>query len=141
MLAGADEPHDGYLKVEMMTLDDLVEKKKIKQKIDLLKIDTEGADPLALQGANKLLSGGQIRMLIFENHNIGAWQHTSLLNVIESLNNKSFICNLIGKTGMVRLTDCWSPVYDFRSWSNVLCVHRHEKHLQYFIDQLFIINM
>jgi hypothetical protein len=37
MLTGADEPHDGYLKVEMMTLDDFVEKKKIKQKIDLLK--------------------------------------------------------------------------------------------------------
>jgi hypothetical protein len=123
-----------------MTLDDFVEQKQIKQKIDLLKIDTEGADPLVLQGANKLLSQEKIRILIFENHGIGAWKTTSLLRVIESLSNKGFICYMLGKTGMARLTDCWSSVYDVKYWSNVLCVHRREKRLRCLLNQLLIIN-
>jgi FkbM family methyltransferase len=131
----ANEP---TFETQTITLDDFVEQNKIKRTIDLLKIDTEGADPLVLQGANKLLSQGQIRMFIFENHGIGAWVTISLLDVIESLNNKGYICYMLGKTGIARLTDCWSSVFDVKSWSNVLCVYRREKHLRRFIEQILI---
>jgi hypothetical protein len=141
MSVGRVVPNETTFETQTMTLDDFVKQKKIKQKIDLLKIDAEGADPLVLQGANKLLSQGQIRMLIFENHEIGAWKTTSLLQVIESLNNKGYICYMLGKTGTARLTDCWSSVFDVKFWSNVLCVHRREKSLRLFLDELLISNM
>ena len=127
--------------VPTITLDDYVQHKKIKQTIDLLKIDTEGADPLVLLGAKNLFLQQQIRMLIFENHGIGVWRTTSLLEVIQSLNNNGFTCHMVGKTGMMRLTNCWSPVYDIKNWSNILCVHRREVHLRRFLDELLIIDI
>jgi FkbM family methyltransferase len=133
--------HDGngpVSEVQTITLDDFVEQKKIKRKIDFLKIDAEGADPLVLQGAEKLLSQEKIRMLVFENHNIGAWRTISLFKVINSLSSKGLICYMVGKTGIVRLTNCWSPVYEVQKWSNVMCVHRREMRLRRFLDQLLI---
>jgi len=133
--------NETVFQIRTITLDDFVEQNRIKQQIDLLKIDTEGADPLVLQGAKKLLSQGQIRMLIFENHRIGAWATTSLLDVIESLNVDGFTCHMLGRTGMARLTNCWSPAFDVKYWSNILCVHRREERLRRFLDQLLITNI
>jgi FkbM family methyltransferase len=141
MSVGRAVPNETTFQSQTMTLDDFVEQKKIKQKIDLIKIDTEGADPLVIQGAKKLFSREQIRMLIFENHGIGAWKTTSLLEVIQSLNSKGFTCHMLGRTGMVRLTNCWSPVFDVKYWSNILCVHRREERLRRFLDQLLISNI
>jgi FkbM family methyltransferase len=141
MPAGRDGPNERPFKTKTITLDDFVEQNKIKQQIDLIKIDTEGADPLVLQGAKNLFSQEQIRMLIFENHRVGAWGKTNLLDVIESLNNKGFTCYMLGKTGMIRLTNCWSAVFDVKRWSNILCVHRREERLQRFLDHLCIVNI
>ena len=124
--------------VQTTTLDDFVKQKKINQKIDFLKIDAEGADPLVLLGAENLLAQEKIRMLMFEKHYIGAWQTTSLFKVINSLSSKGLICYIVGKTGIVRLTDCWSPVYEVVNWGNILCVHRKEMRLRRFLDQLLI---
>ncbi|UJR12601.1 hypothetical protein I4U23_016776 [Adineta vaga] len=133
--------NDNIFQTPTMTLDDFVEQKNIQQKIDLLKIDTEGADPLVLQGAKKLFSKKQIRLLIFENHGVGTWKTTSLLTVIEFLSKEGFICYMLGKTGLARLTNCWSPVFEIKRWSNVLCVHREEKHLRLFLDRLLITHI
>jgi hypothetical protein len=141
MPAGRDGPNERPFKTKTITLDDFVEQNKIKQQIDLLKIDTEGADPLVLQGAKKLFSQEQIRMIIFENHRVGAWETTSLLEVIESLNSYGLTCYMIGKTGIARLTNCWSPLFDVKKWSNILCVHRREERLQRFLEQLCIVHI
>ncbi len=45
---------NGQEKVKCMTIDNFLVKEKVK-KVDLIKIDVEGADMLVLQGANKLL--------------------------------------------------------------------------------------
>jgi hypothetical protein len=119
-----------------MTLDDFVQQMNIKQEIDLLKIDTEGADPFVLHGAKKLFSQERIRMLVFECHNVGMWKRIRLVDVLRSLENKGFICHLIGKTGMIRLTKCWFPIYDLKWSSNILCVHRRQKRLRHFLNQL-----
>ncbi len=139
--AGIYAPNDGSFEVKTITLDDFVVQNNITQQIDLLKIDTEGADPLVLQGAKKLFSQEQVRMLIFENQGNGAWGTTSLLGVIESLNSNGFTCYMLGKTGMARLTNCWDPIYDLKKWSNILCVHRREERLHRFLDQLRIVNI
>ena len=143
LVSSADQSrsNENIFQTETITLDDFVQQKGISQKIDLLKIDTEGADPLVLQGAKKLFAQQQIRLMIFENHGVGIWKITSLLKVIESLDRDGFICYMIGKTGLARLTNCWSPVYHIKQWSNVLCVHRREKRLRRFIELLLITNI
>ncbi|UJR08079.1 hypothetical protein I4U23_012356 [Adineta vaga] len=143
-LMNEDDPvseNEKVFQTQTMTLDDFVKQKKIRTKIDLLKIDTEGADPLVLQGAKKLFSKEQVRMLIFENHEIGAWKTTRLLTVIETLNMQGFTCYMLGKTGLVLLTNCWSSALDVKQWSNVLCIHRREKHLLRLLDALLITSI
>jgi len=54
----------GYItKVECTTIDDFIREKNI-QKVDLIKIDTEGAEPKVLSGMQNLLSSGCPKILI-----------------------------------------------------------------------------
>lgn len=56
---------DGAIEVPVVSLDDFLLKDKY-QHIDLLKIDTEGADTWVLQGAEKLLRAHKISHIFFE---------------------------------------------------------------------------
>jgi len=51
--------------VNITTLDDFANQNNLS-KIDILKIDTEGYDPLVFRGAKQLLKEHRIRLLIFE---------------------------------------------------------------------------
>lgn len=53
------------ISVKSMTIDSFCEQNNIQQ-IDALKIDTEGADPLVLQGSEKMLSKKRIKYITFE---------------------------------------------------------------------------
>ena len=48
-----------------MSLDDFADKYRL-DKIDVLKIDTEGYEPLVFRGAQRLISEHRIRLFIFE---------------------------------------------------------------------------
>ncbi|CAF1377641.1 unnamed protein product [Adineta ricciae] len=62
--------------------------------------------------------------------------------IYQTLTSKEgFICYMLGKTGLARLTNCWSTVFEVKSWSNVLCVHREEEHLRRFLDRLLITHI
>ncbi|CAF4471132.1 unnamed protein product, partial [Rotaria sp. Silwood2] len=67
-----------YLLVNTTTLDAFVQANAIQDMIDVLKIDTEGFDPLVLKGAQLILKRQQVRLLIFEHHDIGAWKNMHL---------------------------------------------------------------
>ncbi|CAF1104882.1 unnamed protein product [Adineta steineri] len=127
-----------HIQANLITLDKFIEDHKIYRKIDLLKVDTEGFDPLVIQGANTLLTRHQIRLFIFEYHTVGMWSKTSLQYVITYLDNKGYLCYQIGKTGIFRLTGCWSTFFETRFWSNVLCISRRESRLIKFIEMLLI---
>jgi FkbM family methyltransferase len=47
------------------TLDDFADKHHLS-KIDILKIDTEGYEPLVFRGAKRLLQQHRVRLFIFE---------------------------------------------------------------------------
>jgi FkbM family methyltransferase len=51
--------------VECTTIDDLLARQGI-DRVDLLKIDVEGAEPEAFAGAARSLAGGAIRRIVFE---------------------------------------------------------------------------
>ncbi len=53
------------IKVPMQTIDDFVEEQKI-EKIDLLKLDTQGSEYLVLQGAEKSIAAGKIKLIYME---------------------------------------------------------------------------
>jgi hypothetical protein len=43
------------------------------QRLFMLKIDTEGFDPLVLRGARKTLAGHKVDLLLFEYNSGGVW--------------------------------------------------------------------
>ena len=134
----SDIDSKNFVEVQTTTLDKLVELYKITRQIDLLKIDTEGFDPLVLHGADAILRRHQVRLLLFEYHGVGQWRTTSLFQVITDLDEKGYICYQIGRTGLFRLTGCWSSKFETKSWSNVLCLSKHESRLRVFIEELLI---
>lgn len=127
-----------YTKTIVTTLDKFVDEKNISQKIDLLKIDTEGFDPLVIQGAENILNRHQVRVFLFEYHGINIWRTTTLYHVINDLDRKGYLCYKIGQTGIFRLTGCWSSSFEIKYWSNVLCISRHEPRLISFVEELLI---
>jgi FkbM family methyltransferase len=131
-------PNWKYIQVNMTTLDEFIESHNITHRIDLLKIDAEGFDPLVLQGATRLLSQHRIRIFLFEYHGIGAWKRTSLYQTVDDLNRKDYTCYQIGRTGLFRLTDCWSSKFEIKRWGNIICVTQHEQTLIQAIEQLVI---
>jgi FkbM family methyltransferase len=104
--------------------------------IDILYMDTEGYDPAALAGAEATLS--YTRVVVFEYHDLGMWQDTTLKATVAALDvMHGFDCyhlrSVSDKTTgkergtLVLLTGgCWSRLYEFRQWSNVLCVNRRD---------------
>lgn len=90
--------------------------------IDILSIDTEGADGLILDNSVRTLT--RVRYLEFEMHHFGAWGNMSLQTVTNRLEEKfGFVCYWAGEKELWRITECWvNGVYDQRDWSNVACV-------------------
>lgn len=58
--------------VPLTTVDAMVESLQL-QRLFLLKIDTEGFDPLVLRGASKTLAGHKVDLLLFEYNSGGVW--------------------------------------------------------------------
>jgi len=120
--------------VKMVTVDELMEQHGLTS-LDVLTIDTEGADPSVIQGASKVLSGGHVRYLVFEVHqDLGgtAWSTTSLLSQIELLDGMNFDCYWATNDGhLSRLTGCWDELQEAKHhpvrWSNVACVNRGDE--------------
>ncbi|GAQ81565.1 hypothetical protein KFL_000840080 [Klebsormidium nitens] len=139
LVAGAGK---GTTVIDATTIDRFLQTRNI-QKVDILKIDAEGYDPLVLQGAQSALALHKIRVLEFEYHEIeqwGAWRRgsSSLEEVTAWLDDLGYDCylesamNKVTKTGatlqfdLVRLTGCWDSRLEIRKWSNVACVLREE---------------
>ncbi|CAF1404665.1 unnamed protein product [Adineta ricciae] len=127
-----------YLLVNVTTLDTFLQRSHITEMIDVLKIDTEGHDPLVLKGAELTLKQQQVRLLIFEHHEVGLWKYIHLRDVIENLDLKGYTCYMFGRTGLIRITRCWSSILNKKRWSNVLCVVRNDGRLQHIINKLII---
>ena len=127
-----------YVSVNVTTLDTFVQQNSITDLIDILKIDTEGFDPLVLRGADLILTRQQVRLLIFEHHEVGFWRDTHLRNVVDDLDAKGYTCYMLGKTGIIRMTKCWSTAFEKKQWSNVLCVRRTDERLKNYIQQLLL---
>lgn len=123
---------------------DLIYDKKDISIIDMLIIDTEGHDPLVLQGAYNLLKSSRVRSLIFEYHGkinlfdffislsyliffallfiigIGIWRSTPLKEVIDSLDEFNYQCFLAGTGKLWTITGCFYHDWEFHRWYNII---------------------
>ncbi|CAE8644053.1 unnamed protein product [Polarella glacialis] len=109
--------------VVVRTVDSLV-KERALPKVDILIIDTEGADPLVLQGATDALKS--VRYLEFEVHRDqvkAAWGQIKLRNVMDGL--ADFDCYWAGNQGsLYPVMECWEDTFENGCWSNIVCARK-----------------
>lgn len=96
------------VQVPLTTVDALVRDLKLS-KVDILIIDTEGADPAVLRGAAKTL--GSVRYLLFEAHRDiegSHWARETIFDVVSDLNGHGFDCYWAGHNGkLYSITFCY----------------------------------
>ncbi|KAH9261078.1 hypothetical protein BASA81_000782 [Batrachochytrium salamandrivorans] len=123
-LLGDEEPiPDGFTvaSVPVLTVDEVVSRHKLDH-VDVLKIDTEGHDPLVLLGASNLLAKHQVTLVIFEYNKMWDFSHHTLYKVVHDRFG-GYACYLEGKNLLLKLTHgCWSKAMEMKKWSNVWCV-------------------
>lgn len=95
-------------------------------RVDILLVDTEGADPAVLRGAVETLN--TVRYLEFEVHrdlHNTEWQKTSLHSVVKDLDKMGFDCYWAGNQGiLLSMNRCWADSFENGAWANAACVKR-----------------
>ncbi len=107
------------LKVKSITLDQFAEERKINR-IDLLKVDTEGAEALVFEGAKSLLKEKKIACILFEvNSNIHHFKSTEikLLTYLEQLGYSIYYFD---KTQLLPTS---SQKFTYKKTVNLLAIH------------------
>lgn len=90
--------------------------------IDFLMVDTEGHDYKVLLGAVGSFLRGLVRIVIFE-YNSSPVELSVMLRLMDEKADAE--CYFMGQRRLWQLTaGCFSPIYDIRSWSNIICVKR-----------------
>ena len=125
-LANVDNPEDKRqnlisLTVRTSTIDSLIEKLKVPS-IDLLKLDLEGFDHYALQGARKALKENKIKVIQFEVTR--AWETTgsSPCATFRLLTRAGFRLYHLRPTGL-ELLDCPGQIPHFSLYSNFCAIN------------------
>jgi len=121
---------DKKITVNMTTVDSFMKQWQV-DKLFTLKIDTEGNDASVLKGAIDTLKNHRTHIVQFEYHNLGLWaSEENLKDHVERLDDYGYTCFLLAHECTHILTKCWDPIFEFRTWSNVMCVSRiHEPKL------------
>jgi hypothetical protein len=116
-----------HLWPQLPSLLNLTEEGKLKERrVDILMIDTEGSDALVLEGGSKTLANRLVRLLIFEYHGYCPWPLTTLHEVVKTLHSYGYVCYFEGQNRLWRLSGCWSSLYEFYAWANVICVDHQD---------------
>ena len=130
------EKSGGGHQVKAYSVDDFVRAEGIHD-IGILKIDAEGFDPDVITGAKTTLEQGKADVVTFEYHGLGVWADTSLESVVNSLEAFGYACYLDGRPTLTRLdAQCWHPDYEFKWWSNVVCVKKAFRELHVAFERM-----
>lgn len=98
-----------------------------------IEIDTEGTDPLVLEGMRETLAQRRVAIVEFEVSDIGYWklgtaESRSLRRIIRRFEDAGYTCwwDLADSLGLVPMSGaCWADAFDtIRRWSNVVCSHK-----------------
>jgi hypothetical protein len=69
----------------------------------------------------------------------GVWKNTSLKIEVSNLSKLGYICYIIGKNGLIRVSNCWNEQFTARH-NNLLCLSSKDKQLMNNIDQMRLSN-
>ena len=95
--------------------------------IDILLIDVEGFDPLVIQGTRHLLKYRAIRVVRFEYNCVGPWRNVELKIIIQEFDSFDYDCFFEGQERLWYISGkCWHDSWEFKQWSNVMCVNRND---------------
>ena len=123
---GGVQPHQ-VQSVRAETVDSLVRSFMDGVAPAILTIDTEGFDPLVLQGARETLGSGRVHYLEFEVHEKGPWKHTEVKNVLQYVEGFGFDCFWASRP-LIPVSvrgGCWHESYEVnKTWSNMVCAHQ-----------------
>lgn len=134
-LCSIDESAQDADIVTVSSVDDLMRSIGLSR-LFVLKIDTEGFDPLVLDGARRTLAAQNVEVLLFEYHGINHWNVTqgrSLKQTVTELAQLGYVCYFEGVI-LTRLTNCWTDAYEIRYWSNVVCALQGS-HVHYILER------
>jgi FkbM family methyltransferase len=109
-------------KIQVTTLDTFVKQHQITS-IDFMKMDLEGGEYAALEGAVETLGAGIIRALSFEFGQSNIFSKTYLNDFWFLLNKFSFGLNIIGPTGILIPIREYSSRYEVLRFSNLIAIH------------------
>ncbi len=65
----------------------------------------------------------------------GVWRNISLQTEITNMSKLGYVCYIIGKTGVIRVSNCWNEQFNVQH-NNLLCVSSKDNRLLYNIDQM-----
>jgi FkbM family methyltransferase len=116
--------------LNLTTVDDLMDQHGLQNVYQVL-IDTEGWEPLVLEGMRRALMAHRIMFIEFEfNHktwprSAPAGERRSLGGTIGWMHDLGYECFMIaGQRGTWPISgSCWNSTYNKHGWSNVLCTH------------------
>lgn len=114
------------IKVEMTTVDDLSREKKI-EKIDLLKIDTEGNELNVIKGAQKLINNKSIRCIQFEFNEMNTESRTFAKDFVEKLGGYRMFRML--PNGLVDLGEYTPVEYEVFAFQNIVAIKKNEEEI------------
>ena len=69
----------------------------------------------------------------------GPWLNTSLEIEVSNFYELGYVCYIVGKTGLLRVTNCWNEKFNVRH-NNILCVSTKDNRLLYDIDQMKLVG-
>jgi len=116
-----DEPSSGAVarEVALTTVDELIRRFEL-DRIDFLKIDTEGHDLSVLRGARGALAAGAVRVIQFEYHKLWAHSRATLGEAWGLLNSHDYEVFRV-RAGGLEVAD-YEPFRDYFGYSNYLAV-------------------
>ena len=112
--------------VSVVTLDEVIAQRNIEI-VDFLKLDVEGDDFAALQGARSSLAAGRIRALSFEFGSGQINSRTFFHDFWDLLQSHGFVVKRICPGGfLVTIEEYYEDLEYFRGATNYLAVHRSQ---------------
>lgn len=118
VIANSNEAEPRAVEINLTSVDAFMQERGI-ERIDFLKIDTEGHELSILKGARKAISKGQIELVQFEFNEMNLHSHTTMRDLRATLPNYTFY--RLSPRGLVLLPDLslYQEIYQF---NNILCV-------------------